>query len=406
MKKRTVLNYLVIVLCSVLYLLIGSMVTDRHLSYDEEMEVSPLRAKVVEITADSTIDSVDDYGKEVRKGEIYFKAEIKKGEQKGEIVAAVQTFDEYMTIVTPRVEKGDKVILYPSQMYDYGQDYIFTEFIRSDAMVYLAAAFCLILVLFGKWKGLTTLIALAFTCLAVFQVFIPAVLSGYNPYFWAVLTCIFTTVMTIYLVGGINQKANVAILGCLGGVFFAGILMLFINHAIQLSGLTGEDSMYLVTAIPDRNLDLIGIAFAGIIIGAMGAIMDVSMSIASSLSELKEKNPNLSAKELLHSGIVISRDIMGTMANTLILAYIGSSLPSALLLFAYYSSIPLELFNMEMIVFQILQALVGSMGILLALPLTSVLGAVFLAKKRPKAVYAERFDVRDDGYDTRNRGDK
>ena len=185
--------------------------------------------------------------------------------------------------------------------------------------------------------------------------------------------------------GGVNRKANVAILGCIGGVFFAGVLMLVMQAMIQLTGITGEDSLYLVTAIPDQNLDLIAIAFAGIIIGAMGAVMDVAMSIASSLAELREKNPSMSARELFFSGIHIGRDMMGTMANTLILAYIGSCLPSALLLFAYYGSIPLDLFNMELIVSQILQALVGSMGILAALPLTSLLGALLLAPKKEKA---------------------
>ena len=132
--------------------------------------------------------------------------------------------------------------------------------------------------------------------------------------------------------------------------------------------------------MPDNPLDLKALIFAAIIIGAVGAIMDVSISIAASLAELKEKLPEISMLELWKSGMTISKDIMGTMANTLILAYMGSCLTSVQLMVAYNSSL-LDLFNREMIIVEMLQALVGSMGILLALPLTSLICAALYRGK-------------------------
>ena len=368
------LSYALVLIFSTLFILIGTWVTDFHLGFSNE-GVAPIRSEVVEVVSDNIVTSINSLGYEVKNGQVVFEALIKSGELEGQTVRAVQTFDEYMTINPKQVEAGDKVIIYESTGYDYGVDYIFTEYIRSDAMLGLTIFFCLLLVGFGKMKGLNTLISLAFTCLAVFQVFIPAVLSGYNIYLWASIICIYTTIMTIFLVSGVGRKSWVAILGCLGGILCAGLMMIIMNQIIHLTGMTSEDALYLKTSITWVQLDLVAVCFAGIIIGAMGAVMDVSMSIASSLWELKVQNPSLTVRQMISSGVAISRDIMGTMANTLILAYIGSSLPTALLLFSYYGSIPFELFNMEMIVSQILQALVGSIGILMTLPLSTVLGA-------------------------------
>lgn len=385
-SKKNALSYILVLLFSTLFIILGSFITDNHLSYTDD-ELAPIRTKVVSVVSDNTYSYYNDVGDEMKNGQVIFEALIKSGEHKGEIVQAVQTFDEYMTIIPKTVEAGDKVIIYEASGYDYGIDYLFTEYIRSDAILVLTIVFCLALVLFGKMQGLNTLISLAFTCLAIFQVFIPAVLSGYNVYLWSIIICIYTTIMTIFLVSGVGRKSWVAILGCLGGIFCAGALMLIMHSIIHLTGTTCEDALYLKTSLPGVKLDLVAICFAGIIIGAMGAVMDVSMSIASSLWELKVQTPSLSFRQMLSSGVTISRDIMGTMANTLILAYIGSCLPSALLLFSYYSNIPFELFNMEMIVSQILQALVGSMGILLTLPLSTILGAWLYRNVKAEADY-------------------
>jgi uncharacterized membrane protein len=153
------------------------------------------------------------------------------------------------------------------------------------------------------------------------------------------------------------------------------------DKVLFLSGIVDEHSRYIANLPVEIPINLKAIIFAGIIIGAMGAIMDVAMSISSSLWEVKEKAGSIDFKTLFRSGLTIGRDIMGSMANTLILAYIGTSL-SVVLILSVYSSSFLSLFNTEMIVVEILQALAGSLGLLFALPLTAFFCSVFYLRKK------------------------
>ena len=162
----------------------------------------------------------------------------------------------------------------------------------------------------------------------------------------------------------------------------AGLIVLISDKFLNMTGLLEEESVYLIQLYPENPINLKAIIFAMIIVGAVGAVMDVSMSISSSLYELRIKSPDIAPNELMKSGFTIGRDMMGTMANTLVLAYIGSSLTSVLLLVAYNAGIE-QVVNKEMIIAEILQALAGSMGMLLTLPLTSAVCAVIYYRNKP-----------------------
>jgi len=186
--------------------------------------------------------------------------------------------------------------------------------------------------------------------------------------------------MSFLIIYGANKKSLSAGIGCLAGILVSGFLTLIMDRVLKLTGLVNEESLYVVRVNPTNPIDLKAIIFAAILIGAIGAIMDVSMSIAASLAELKDKLEYTPFSLIIKSGISIGRDIMGTMANTLILAYIGSSLSVVLLLVSYNSSI-LELMNKEMIVVEILQSLVGSFGILVTIPITSMVCAYLFSER-------------------------
>ena len=147
-----------------------------------------------------------------------------------------------------------------------------------------------------------------------------------------------------------------------------------------MTGMLEEESVYLLQLYPDRPINLKAIIFAMIIVGALGAVMDVAMSMSSSLYELRVKSPGITPQELMKSGVTIGRDMLGTMANTLVLAYIGSSLTCVLLMVAYNANLQ-QVINKEVIIADILQALAGSMGMLLALPLTSAVCAIVYFRK-------------------------
>ncbi|MEG1800906.1 MAG: YibE/F family protein, partial [Oscillospiraceae bacterium] len=311
---------------------------------------------------------------------ILFTAKFLNGYKKGEEVRVVQRIDSMYAIELRHVKAGDKIIVYANPDESIDVKYMFAEFYRVDFLIFLAAAFCVLLVVFGKSKGVNTLISLVFTVISIFYVFIPAVLNNGNIYFWSICTCVFIILMTLLIVSGFTRKSLAAMSGCFSGVCVSGALVLIFDHFVHMTGLVNEDSMYLLLLNDENPISIKAVIFAAIIIGAIGAIMDVSMSISASLAELKEQVGHMSGAQITKSGLVIGRDIMGTMANTLILAYIGSSLSVTLLLVAYNSSV-LLLFNTEMIIVELLQAIAGSFGILLTIPLTSVICGILYADK-------------------------
>jgi len=308
----------------------------------------------------------------------YFTARLTGGERKDTLVIAVQSFDNYTNINEEAASVGDKVILYNYGTKVGGAEWIFGGYSRLDYMIVFAAAFCILLIVFGRIKGFNTIIALLFTCLAVFYVFLPAVISGANVYLWTSIICLYIIPMTLLITEGPTQKALTTILGCASGVLMAAILSLLFCKIMRLTGIIDEHSVYISNFDPPISLK--GLIFAMVVIGSMGAVMDVAMDISSALHEIHKKLPDLSIKELWQSGLTIGRDVMGTMANTLVLAYIGSSLCSVILMISYSASLR-ELLNREGIIVEIMNGLIGSCAILLTIPLTSLICALIYKKE-------------------------
>lgn len=372
------LVYGLTIVLSLVYILLGNRIAAGEGTYEGEASYGYyLKAEVTEILAEvENIDVLgDNDGYDVR-----FEAEILKGENKGKYVTATKTYDSFAeTDGTNDIKLGDKVILY-SDALTINQDWIFMAYSRSDILMILGVVFLALLIVFGHRKGINTIISLTFTVLAIFFVLVPAILSGQNIYLWSIITCVFMTVMTMLIINGADKKSIAAIVGCISGVAVSGILILILNKLVHLTGIINEESVFLISLNTDNPIDLRAIVFAAILIGAIGAIMDVAMSISSSLWEISEQMSYPEFGKLLKSGLSIGRDIMGTMANTLILAYIGSSLALVLLLVAYNTPM-VYLFNREMIVVEVLQALIGSFGLLFTIPFTSLVAAKLYAPR-------------------------
>lgn len=332
---------------------------------------------MLRITDEKETVSDEESGGKISMQYVFFEAKAVSGEVRGKTLYAVQERDLLYGLPQPTVEVGDKVILVYEPNDDGTADYYLSDFSRITPLVILCAFFFLLILIFGRKKGLDTIISLVFTCLAVFINLIPAILNGQNIYAWSIITCVYITVMTLMLIEGLNVKCFAAGVGCVGGVLVAGALELILRDQIKMTGVLDSEWLYLYNLNPENPIDLKAIIFAMIIVGAVGAVMDVAMSIASSLCEINEKSPDLPARELLKSGLTIGRDIMGTMANTLVLAYIGSALCCMLLMVTYSSNVG-QILNREQIAVEILQALAGSIGILAALPLTAITSVLCL----------------------------
>ena len=377
---KNVILYVSVIVVSALLLFIGNRIATSNLDlFSEEYAQDVLKAKVLEIESRDVNSYSLDETVSIESIDITFRAKVLNGYLKDEVISATQSIDGFIAKNAAEVEVGDKVLLVLADPDEFS--WYFMEYVRSDKLIILAISFVLALFFYGRFKGLNTILSLAYTCGAVLFVFIPAILSGKNIYLWTILVCIYSVLTTYILVIGFTKKSVAAAIGCLSGILLTGLLTVVMDKVLELSGILDEDSVYL-TYLPTENpIDLRAIIFAAILIGAMGAIMDVSMSIASSLWEIKEESASPTRGSLFKSGMNIGRDVLGTMANTLILAYIGSSL-SVVLLLSVYSSSVLYLFNREMIVVEILQSLVGSFGLLFAMPLTSLVSAFLYTEKK------------------------
>ena len=381
-RKKQMITYAAVLLVSILYIIVGhNLAIANYHAFSGDDQSIVIKAEVVELTDRYTVMYPLNEFEYAEDETIVFRAKVTSGDMKGQTIEAAQTLDYFTAVHLPVVEPGDRILLYsiPGGMAEH--EWLMSDYQRFDQILILGAVFVLLVLLIGHWQGVNTLISLALTCLAVFYVFIPAVLAGESIYLWSIATCIYVTFMTLFIVNGVNAKSIGAILGCLAGIVVAAVLTIFFEESMTLTGLLDENSVLLYGLNPDAPFNLKAIIFAAIIIGSMGAIMDVSISIAAALEELKEKLPQITFGELFQSGMNISRDIMGTMANTLILAYIGSALAGVLLMVAYNSAM-IDLFNREMIVVECLQALAGSIGILMALPFTALICALLYQSKK------------------------
>ena len=217
----------------------------------------------------------------------------------------------------------------------------------------------------------------------------PMILSGFCPIASSVLVGILSTVITIYLVGGFNSKSSSAIIGTATSLIFAGGLSMLAIYFSHLTGFAGEEPMFLYTARPD--LSFTGILSASMVIAALGALMDTSVSIASTINEIYETDKTLSIKQLFKSGMNVGRDIIGTMSNTLILVYLGSALPLVLL----SSNIDMnKFFNLNQVATEILSALTGSIAILVCVPITAIVAAYLIKRNKQKTDFdLKRIDI-------------
>lgn len=374
MKK--VISYVIVVILSIAFIVVGHnevKVTYQESEYDE-MLIYKAEVKSIDNVVDTSYD-IGGLGN-IKGSEIEFTAIITgKGVLNGIRVTAYQSIDEILAVNPKTVAVGDNILVaYYDSGNNLGERWNFSDYTRSDGLIMLGVAFLVCVLIFGGIKGFNTIITLTLTCLAIILVYIPSIINGYDVYKSSILISIYIIFMTLLIVNGFSKKTFCAIIGNIGGLAVAGGLTLFMEKSLNLTGVTDDNSFYLMLITEPSKIDLTGIIFGAILIGALGATMDVAMTIASSLHELAENMDNPNFKTMLKSGLNIGKDAMSTMTNTLVLAYIGSSLSTVILIMTSSTDL-MTIFNRELIVIEVIQALVGSMGILFAIPATSLLSA-------------------------------
>ena len=278
---------------------------------------------------------------------------------------------------------GEEVVLAVMQDPSGKTVYHIADYERGSGLFWLAGLFVVLLLLFGRGVGVRAVFVIGASLAILYYGFVGQVLSGGIPVLG--LTFIIAALissLTLFSVGGREPKTWAAFAGTIGGVAAAGILAGLAIKLMHLTGLSSEESMILKATVL-KHVDFQGILFAGIVLGALGAVMDVAISIAAAQQEVARNCPSLLRIELFRSGMAVGRDVMATDANTLILAYAGSSLPLVLLIASQPDLSLLRIFNLDLLVTEFVRALAGSIGLILSIPLTAAAGAVVLTRRKP-----------------------
>lgn len=261
------------------------------------------------------------------------------------------------------------------------EDYYIVDYYREPFIWSLCGAFFIVLIIIGGFKGIRTIISLLATIAFVAFILLPAIVKGINPLIAAIVVSFFSTAVTMLLVAGFNYKSLASTLGTVIGVTTGGLIATFVIKNANLSGLASSEAMIL-WGNQLYNINFKGLLAAGMIVSCLGAVMDVAISISSSIQEIKIANPTYSLTQLFNSGMNVGKDIMGTMTNTLVLAYTGMALP--LLLLISNERNPSKYLNLELVVSEITAAMGGSIGLIIAMPTTALIMSWLIENKKNK----------------------
>jgi len=285
-------------------------------------------------------------------------------------------------------EVGDDLVLTATRQSDGTTIYNFADYERSSALWVLAILFAVTVIVFGRWRGVGALVGLTISVVVLVGFVLPALLDGSNPVVVAIVGASVIAFASLYLAHGFSAATNVALLSTLAALGLTGLLAWAFIEFTSLSGLSDENALFLDTL--GVHLDPRGLLLAGIVIGSLGVLDDVTVTQVSAVSELYRARPDATFGELYRSALVIGRDHISSTVNTLFLAYAGAALP-LLLLFTEVRQAIATTATRELVAVEIVRTLVGSIGLVASVPIATSLAAavVTVAGLRTTAEQAE-----------------
>lgn len=368
-----------ILLCGVLFLLLIAAGIWLNQPADETPTASSqLDFERAQVTAVLSDDAQPDYenseGRRIGTQELEIR--LLTGAHKDEVLPLTNYLSALFNV---DVQEGDRVVVRLITREDGSYYASLFNYDRGLVIGLTMLAFCGLLIFLGGWKGVRALLGLLFTLACLWFLLIPGLIRGWPGIPLTIAIAAVTAAASLILLDGLTRKSLCAVLGCVGGVAAAGLCAALVGTITPLNGFNMSEAENLLLYGAEKGLTVSGLLVCGVLIAALGAVMDVAMSIASAVWELREHNEELSARELFRSGMNIGRDAMGTMANTLILAFAGSSM-NLLILVQVYDIPFLQLINTDFICIEVLQSVAGSIGILLTVPLVAAISAKLMAR--------------------------
>ena len=332
-------------------------------------------ARVIEVIEDNT--TIDGTTENVRRGNMVLQLEILTGRYQGDLV---ETTNYFSSLYNVYVVEGDKVSIRIDTTEESAYSVSVYNYNRKSLIIGLVVLFLAVIVIIGRNVGLRAIAGLIFTLVSVVFLLLPLVLKGFSPIPTTIVILTITTIFCFALLGGVQPKTISAALGTVFGVVVAGLIAFAVGEVGHITGFHMEETESLLIIATDTELTITGLFICGVLIASLGAVMDIAMSISSAIEELKENNSSIDKKQLFKSGMNIGRDSMGTMTNTLILAFAGTSFNMMLMMYSYGITFN-QLINTDFVAVEIIRSIAGSMGIIFTVPAVSLIGSRLIGKR-------------------------
>ena len=339
-----------------------------------EIEHNTFRAQVIEILEEKVI--INEAGEEIKQQNLKLKGLNSDFDNEEFIFYGIGDIE---VVLSQNYKVGDRVIVSHNQYPDGESVYYIIDFVRNGQIYLLALIFVLIVVLIGRWKGLRAIISLLITFFIILKFILPAILNGYSPVLIGISGGFIILFFIIYITEGINKRSHIAVLSVLASLLITGVLAVIFSNSMRLTGMS-EESIYLINLI-EGTINFRGLLFAGVIIGSLGVLNDMVVSQVYTVREIKETDMSLSNKDVFKKAYRIGVSHMSSMTNTLFLAYAGSSL-TILLLFSIGGMNFNDVLNNHLISTEIFRSLVGAIGIVLSMPVSTFLAVRYLKNKK------------------------
>lgn len=272
------------------------------------------------------------------------------------------------------IKAGDMLLVTTSELPDGSINVYFTDFIRSQSLLWLLSAFILFSVIISGWKGVRSIVGMAFSLIVVTAYIIPQVLQGSDPVLISISGAFLLLTVTLYLTYGWTMKTHAAVIGTLLSLLLTGFLAHYFINLTRLTGFGSEDALFLAQQ-SQVQINLRGLVLGGMIIGALGVLDDLVITQASAVMEIYLIDPQQEFWKLFRSAMRIGQDHVAATVNTLVLAYTGAALPT-MLLFSLSGENFSYLVNLEFVTEEIVRTLVGSLGLIAAVPITTYLACM------------------------------
>lgn len=369
----------------VLLTLIIVLISRKTFAYDAPFQYAKRnlhyeKAKVLSISKEDVVP--DKTVPSIKIGSQQIKVEMLTGDYKGQQFEFKNSLSRLYSVYT---KVGMNVVISYNVTDNKVNNLFVYSYTRSNVVYWFIALFFALLVFVGRLKGFKSLIGILFSAILIFAFMLPSILSGFNPIIAATITAILIVVVNLFLIGGFNNKTYTAVIGTIAGVTIAGVLFYAAGYMAHLTGLTSENIEDMLVIADTYKFNVKGVMYSAVLIASLGAVMDIGVSIASAIFEMHDVNPKLDKGRLFKSGMNVGKDVIGTMSNTLILAFVGSSLSLIIIIMAANMTY-LQISNLDILCTEILQGIAGSIAIVITVPLTALIAVLFIDKSKTKIV--------------------